>query len=164
MAQRRWVPIVLGVLLVLVLAIAALAGSCAYIVHKQVQVRESATLAEYEREASSILERFAGVPPLVVDGPAGPSLSRKALAARRKRGGRIDNLHILAFATREHKLVRFILPMWLLRLSPDGRMDLNRDGVGLEGIRLSIDDLEAAGPGPLFVRKDGRSRVLVWTE
>jgi hypothetical protein len=54
--------------------------------------------------------------------------------------------------------------MWLLRLSPDGRMDINRDGVGLENIRLSIDDLETAGPGPLFVRKSGRSQVLVWTE
>lgn len=164
MATRRWIPIVLGVLFALVLAIAALAGSCAYLVRKQVQVRESASVTDYEREAASILKRFEGVPPLVVDGPSGPAMSRKALAARQKRGGVIDSLHILAFAPREHKLVRFTLPMWLLRLSPDGRMDINRDGVGLENVRLSIDDLEAAGPGPLFVRKNSESRVLVWTE
>ena len=49
--------------------------------------------------------------------------------------------------------MRLTLPMWLLRMSPDGRMDINRDEVGLENVRLSIEDLEAAGPGPLFVRK-----------
>lgn len=164
MARRRWIPIVLGVLLALVLALVALAGSCAYMVRKQVQVRESATIGDYEREAAAVLERFDGVPALVMDGPSGPSLSRKVMAARQKRGGRIDSLHILAFATKEHKLVRFTLPMWLVRLSPDGRMDINQDGVGLENIQLSIDDLEAAGPGPLFVRKSGKSRVIVWTE
>ena len=54
--------------------------------------------------------------------------------------------------------------MWLLRMSPDGQMDINRDEVGLDNIRLSIADLEAAGPGPLFVRKGKDSRVLVWAE
>ena len=164
MATRRWIPFVLGALFALVLAIAALAGSCAYMMRKQVQVRETASAGDFDREAAAILERFEGVPTLVLDGPSGPSLSRKALAARRKRGGRIDRLHILAFAPKEHKLVRFTLPMWLLRLSPDGRMDINRGGVGLQGIRLSIDDLESAGPGPLFVRKNSKSHVLVWTE
>ena len=54
--------------------------------------------------------------------------------------------------------------MWLLRMSPDGQMDINRDEVGLDNVRLSIADLEAAGPGPLFVRKADDSRVLVWAE
>jgi hypothetical protein len=164
MAMRRWVPIVLGVLAVFVLAIVALAGSCAYMVHKQVQVRVSASAADYEREAASILKRFEGVPALVVEGPSGPRLSSKALAIRHKRGGAINNLHILVFSADENKLVRLTLPMWLLRMSPDGRMDINRDEVGLDNIRLSIADLEAAGPGPLFVRKGNDSRVLVWAE
>jgi hypothetical protein len=164
MAIRRWLAVVLGVLLVLVLGIIALAGSCAYLVHKQVQVRQSASVSDYEREAAEIMKRFEGVPPLVVQGPSGPTISSKALAARQKRGGTINNLHILVFSIHDGKLVRLTLPMWLLRMSPDGRMDINRDEVGLDNVRLSIEDLEAAGPGPLFVRKSDDSRVLVWAE
>jgi hypothetical protein len=164
MAIRRWLAVLLGVLLVLVLGIIALAGSCAYLVHKQVQVRQSASVEDYEREAAAIMKRFEGVPPLVVEGPSGPTISSKALAARQKRGATIDNLHILVFSIHDGKLVRLTLPMWLLRMSPDGRMDINRDEVGLENVRLSIEDLEAAGPGPLFIRKSDESRVLVWAE
>jgi hypothetical protein len=164
MAIRRWLAVVLGVLLVLVLGMIALAGSCAYLVHKQVQVRQAASVGDYEREASEVLGRFEGVPPLVVEGPSGPTISSKALALRQKRGGAITNLHILVFSIHDGKLVRLTLPMWLLRMSPDGRMDINRDEVGLENVRLSIEDLEAAGPGPLFVRKTDDSRVLVWAE
>jgi hypothetical protein len=166
MATRRWIPIVLGVLLVLVVGMAALVGSCAYLVRRQVQVREASSVSDYEREASTILKRFEGVPPLVEDGPSGPRLSQKALAIRQKRDvlPPLSNLHVLVFSVKENKLVRLSLPFWLLRLSPDGRMDINRDDVGLENMRLSIVDLEAAGPGPLFVRRSDDSHVLVWTD
>jgi hypothetical protein len=164
MAMRRWVPIVLGVVATLVLGMIALAGSCAYLVHKQVQVTQAASASDYDREAAAILARFPGVPPLVVEGESGPELSRKALALRQKRGGAISNLHILVFSTHENKLVRLTLPMWLLRMSPDGKMDINSDDVNLENVRLSIEDLEGAGPGPLFQRRADDSRVLVWAE
>ena len=83
MALRRWLSVVLGVVLVLVLGIVALAGSCAYMVHKQVQVRQSASVDDYEREAAAILKRFEGVPPLVVQGPSGPpSRARPSPRAR----------------------------------------------------------------------------------
>jgi hypothetical protein len=164
MATRRWIPIVLGVLLVLFLGMAALIGSCAYMVHKQVQVREAASLGDYEREAAAIMTRFKGVPPLIEDGPSGPVVSRKAITLRGKRGGGIENLRILVFSTREGKLVRLTLPIWLLRMSPDGRMDINSDEVGLENVKLSISDVEMAGPGPLYVRARKDSHVLVWTE
>ena len=164
MATRRWIPVVLGVLLVLVVGMAALVGSCAYLVRQQVQVRESASSVDYEREVAQVMKRFDGVPPLIEDGPSGPAISRRALASRQKRGGAIANLRILAFSTKEGKLVRLTLPVWLLRLSPDGRMDINSDQVGLDDVRLSIEDLEMAGPGPVFVRTRDDSRVLVWTE
>ena len=164
MAVRRWLPIVLGMLMVLVLGIIALAGSCAYVVRQQVAVTSAASVNDYEREAAVILKRFAGVAPIVVSGPAGPEMSRKALAERRKRGGTVANLHVLVFSARERTLVRLTVPMWFLRLSPDGRIDINRDEVGLDNLRLSIEDVESAGPGPLFLRKSDESRVLVWTE
>lgn len=166
MATRRWIPIALGVLLVLFVGMAALVGSCAYLVRQQVQVRESSSLGDYDREAATILKRFEGVAPLIEDGPSGPRLSQKALARRQKRDAMppLSNLHVLVFSTKENKLVRLSLPFWLLRLAPDGKMDIDRDDVGLENVRLSIVDLEAAGPGPVFVRRGDDSRVLVWTD
>ena len=83
--MRRWLPIVLGVLFVLVLGVGGLIGSCAYLVRRQVQVTPRTSLAEYDRETNAILKRFPGVPVLVEDGPAGPALSQEALATRQKR-------------------------------------------------------------------------------
>jgi hypothetical protein len=166
MASRRWLPIVLGIALVLCVGVVGLVGSCAYLVHNQVQVRERSSAGDYEREAAAVLGRFDGVPPLVEDGVSGPALSQKALAQRQQRpdAGAITNLHVLVFSPREGKLVRLTLPFWLLRMTPDGRMDIGVDKLDLEKIRLSIDDVESAGPGPLFIRENDDSRVLVWTD
>ena len=166
MASRRWIPIALGCLLVCLAGLAALVGSCAYLVRQQVHVQERSTEADYEREAAAVLARFDGVPALVEDGVSGPSISRTALARRRDRpkAAALTNLHVLVFARKDRKLVRLTLPFWLLRMAPDGRMDINVDNVDLDKVRLSIDDVESAGPGPLFLRKNDESRVLVWTD
>lgn len=164
MARRRWVVIVLGVLLTLFVGMAAVVGSCALMIRRQVQVTAVTSVAEYEREAAAILARFDGVPPLIEDGPSGPAVSRRALATRSRHAGTIRDLKILVFSPKEKNLVRLTLPLWLLRMSPDGTVDVNSDDVGLENVKLSIADLEAAGPGPVFVRSRESSRVLVWTE
>ena len=167
MASRRWIPIALGCLLILIIGAGALVGSCAYVVRQQVRVQEQSSESDYEREATGVLQRFEGVPVLVEDGATGPSISRRALGVRRGRRAAtapLSNLHVLVFARKERKLVRLTLPFWVLRMAPDGRMDINVDNVDLDKVRLSIDDLESAGPGPLFLRKNDESRVLVWTE
>jgi hypothetical protein len=166
MASRRWLPILLGILLVLLIGIGGLVGSCAYLVRKQVQVREQSSPGDYEREAAAVLQRFEGIPPLVEDGASGPAISHKALSTRQQRpdAGALTNLHVLVFSKKEGKLVRLTLPFWLLRMAPDGRMDINVDSVDLDKVRLSIEDVESAGPGPLFIRRNGDSRVLVWTD
>ena len=68
MASRRWLPILLGTVLVLCVGLAALVGSCAWFVRKQVHVSEQSSRADYERVAEKVLQRFEGVPPLVEDG------------------------------------------------------------------------------------------------
>ena len=164
MAKRRWITCLVGVLLLLVAGMVVLAGSCAYVVRQQVQVESASSIADFEREATSVLARFKDVPPLIEDGPSGPAVSRKAIKARGKQGGHIANLRILVFSTHEHKLVRLSLPMWLLRMSPDGNVDFNSGEADFDKVHLSIADLELAGPGPLFIRSRKDSHVLVWTE
>lgn len=166
MSSRRWLPVLIGVLLVLLVGIGGLVGSCAYLVRKQVHVREQSSAGDYDREAAAVLQRFEGIPPLVEDGTSGPAVSQKALTLRQQRpdAGALTNLHVLVFSRKEGKLVRLSLPFWLLRMAPDGRMDINVDAVDLDKVRLSIEDVERAGPGPLFIRKNAESRVLVWTD
>jgi hypothetical protein len=149
MATRRWLQVLLGVLLLITLAVVALAASCAYLVKKQVDVRQVASPADFDREARAVLDRFKGVPALIEDSDTGPRLSSAALASRQKKAATgaphpLTALHVVVFSPQENKLVRISLPFWLLRMSPD--------------------DLEAAGPGPLLLRKSGDSRVLAWTE
>ena len=166
MALRRWLPILLGVLLVLVLVLGGLAGGCAYLVRRQVQVTAGSTAAEYDREAERILERFRGVPVLVEEGPTGPTLSQQALARRQKRAHTrpLESLHVLVYADAESKLVRLTLPFWLLRLAPAGQTGIDVNDVDFDKLRLSVEDIESAGPGPLLVRRRDDARVLVWTE
>lgn len=169
MAMQRWVKVLLGVVLVFTLGVIALAGSCAWMVRKQVRVTQVTSSADFDREAAAVIDRFKGVPALLEETDSGVRLSSRALATRQKanadgtaRG--LSNLHLLVFSTRENKLVRISLPFWLLRMSPDGNVDINNKDVDLDKVRLSIDDLEAAGPGPVLLRKSGDSKVLAWTE
>ncbi|BCS35720.1 hypothetical protein TBR22_A49540 [Luteitalea sp. TBR-22] len=169
MATRRWVQVVLAVLLVLTLGVIVLAGSCAYLVRQQVRVTDASSPAEFDREVDAVLRRFRGVPALVEDTDSGPRIATRAMSDRQKAVAKgklraLKNLNVLVFSTRENKLVRLSIPFWLLRMSPDGTVDINDDEVDLGKLRLSIDDLEAAGPGPLFVRRSGDSKVLAWTE
>ena len=169
MATQRWVKVLLGVLLVFTLGVIALAGSCALMVRKQVRVTEGTSPADFDREVTRVLERFQGVPTLLEETDSGVRLSSRALAARQKANAdgtprALSNLHVLVFSTRENKLVRLSLPFWLLRMSPDGTVDIDNKDVDLDKVRLSIDDLEAAGPGPVLMRKSGDSKVLAWTE
>ena len=137
-----------------------------YLAYESPYAKMGGNVSDYEREAAVVLERFKGVPPLVEDGPSGPTVSQRALSTRQQRSPatNLTNLHVLVFSRKEGKLVRLTLPFWLLRMAPDGRMDINVDTVDLDKVRLSIEDVERAGPGPLFLRKNGESRVLVWTE
>jgi hypothetical protein len=165
MTGRRWVVAGGVLLLVVALGVAALAGSCVVLIRQQVDVRDGERAETFEREAADVLARIGQVPPLVEETPTGPRLSPGVLERRKDLAdGRVPAaLHILVWAPDEEKIVRLSLPLWLLRIAPDG-MKIDVDDVDLRDLRLSIADLERAGPGPLLIRNTPRSRVLVWTE
>lgn len=172
MAVPRWIPVAFGCLLVAGLCIVGAAGSCAYLVRQQVKVAEESTLADFEREAAAVMHRFEGIPVLVDEDGGGPAVSTRALRKRQeltKDAAPLTALNVLVYAQQERKLVRLSVPFWLLRMAPDGKMDFKLDQVDLgkvdlQKVKLSVRDLESAGPGPLFVAKNEQKRVLVWTE
>jgi len=165
MTGRQWALAGGVVVLAGVVGLTALAASCAVIVRRQVEVRDGQDRATFEREAADVLARLGDVPALIEQTPAGPrwsagNLERRAASAG---GRRPDALWVLVWADDEEKIVRVSVPFWLLRLSPTG-VDINVNHVDLGKLRLSVADLERAGPGLLLVQDDGDSRVLVWTE
>jgi hypothetical protein len=165
MTGRQWAIGGCMVLLVGAVGLTVVAASCAVMVKQQVEVREGQQSDTFERESKAILARLGDVPALIEDTPTGPRLSpgnlerRKVLAANK----RPKALWVLVWAEDEKKIVRLSLPFWLLRMSPKG-IDIDVNDVDLGKLRLSVDDLERAGPGPLLIRDDRNSRVLVWTE
>ncbi len=165
MTGRQWAIAGATVLLVCVVGITALAASCAVLVKRQVDVRDNQQESTFDAEVSAVMSRLGDVPVLIEDTPTGPRLSAGNLERRKAMAGsqRPEALWVLVWAADERKIVRLSLPFWLLRLSPKG-VDINVKDVDLGRLRLSVEDLERAGPGPLLVRDDGESRVLVWTE
>lgn len=165
MTGRQWAIAGCMVVLVGAVGLTVLAASCAVMVKRQVEVREGQQAETFERESAAILARLGDVPSLIEDTPTGPRLSpgnferRKALAGSK----RPEALWVLVWDEDEQKIVRLSLPFWLLRMSPKG-IDIDVNDVDLGKLRLSVDDLERAGPGPLLIRDDKNSRVLVWTE
>lgn len=147
-----------------VLALTALAATCAVVVSRQVEVQPGERLETFQRETALVLDRVGDAPPLIQDTPTGPRLSPANLARRKAMGGRTpEALHVMIWADDERKIVRLSVPLWLLRISPSG-VDINVNDVDLRKLRLSVRDLERAGPGLLLQRDTGDRRVLVWTE
>lgn len=152
-------------LLVAAVGLTVLAASCALVVRRQVDVLDHQTEETFDREVAAVMARLGDVPVLIEDTPTGPRLSAGNLERRRATAGshRPDALWVMVWAADEEKIVRLSVPFWLLRLSPKD-VDINVKDVDLGRLRLSVEDLERAGPGPLLIRDDRESRVLVWTE
>ncbi len=55
--------------------------------------------------------------------------------------------------------------MWLLRLGNNGTINFSENDLDLENLDLTVEDLDAHGPGLILDFEDDDSeRVLVWTE
>jgi hypothetical protein len=166
MTARHWLVAGGVVVLVLALGVTATVGGCFLLVKRQVDIRDGETAESFEREAAAVLSRLGDAPPLVEDTSSGPRLSPGTLERRKvEANGRVPTaLHVLVWAPDEGKIVRLSLPFWLLRLAPNQVVKVDVDDVDLDQLKLSVEDLERAGPGPVLIRDSRNSRVLVWTE
>jgi hypothetical protein len=159
-----WAALGAGVLVLIVGA--ALLGGTAWLVYQSSSIQSEPTTPERARdELQAVLDRYAGQPPLI----AIDEHDRATLVPRTQRseGASPTYLHVVAFDPTDNHLKRVRLPFWLLRLSPaGGELKLGDDVLqNVRGTRLTIKDVEDAGPGLLLdhAGRDGR-RILVWTE
>ena len=157
-----WAALGAGILVLIVGA--ALFGGAAWLVYQSSSIkRASATPARAAAELAAVRARFAGQAPLItIDENEQASI----VPRKRTSDAALASLHVLAFDPGEHAIKRVTLPFWLLRLAPgSGELRIGDDTLRLRGERVTIKDVEDAGPGLLVDHTDREGRrVLVWTE
>jgi hypothetical protein len=165
MAGKKWLPIVVGIVIFVVLVGAGLVAGFAYMVSRQVQVQQVSATAGQE-EFDRLVAGMAGQTPLIElpDGELGGRVEvHRELET--KQTGSITQVHVRVWSPRDHKLVRVDLPFWLLRLGGNRPMVIDsgsREGISL---RVTPEEVDRRGPG-LLLNHGSRNgeRVLIWTE
>ena len=162
--KRSWIPIVVGILLLLtVVAVGAIALTAMWF-------RESMTITQSSADAATqqfedVRRRFPGQEPLIqlVDGHPQYTANRVSEAERRTP---LTSVHVIAYDRDEGKTVTFSLPFWLLRLkSGPIRISAYQQGWDDRGVSFRVEDIEKHGPGIIVdVTERNEGRVLIWAE
>ena len=161
--MKTWVAVLIAVAVVAAVLMIAVVGGSVYWVSRHIDAQATSDASAAD-ELSRTRARFAGqVPLLEIRGRDDVVLRRTARRADARRG-EPTTLHVLAFDPDEGRIVRMNMPFWLLRLAPGRRLRFGASGVDAN-VRLTLEDVEAGGPGLLV---DGRSpdgqQFIVWTE
>jgi hypothetical protein len=168
MAVKKWIPIVAGIVIFVVIVGLGLVGGLVYMVTRQVGVQTLASTSEGTEEFDKLRGALAGqtafieLPP--EDGDGDPVVHRE-LATHPT--GQVSVVHVRVWAPRDRKLVRVDLPMWTLRLMGSKPMTIQTGHSAFGGVslRVTAEDLDRRGPG-LILDHTGRrgERLLVWSE
>jgi hypothetical protein len=157
---RTWAKVTIGGAVLAALAFVALAGTGAYFVLRSLDTSTS-TEGDAMRELDALRGRFGARPPLVEidDVRSGEIRINRAIGADAKP---VTTLHVLAWKTESHELVRMAVPIWLARFSAVNV--LSQLGVGPANLRLTVQDIERYGPGIVIDFKRREDRAVIWTE
>jgi hypothetical protein len=162
---KTWVWVVVGIAVVCILGVVALAGVGLYFFTQHIDTRSvSPTVAA--QDFDEVRKRFDSQKPLIELDERG-----RFLRANPDRHGQSnirapENLYVLAFDPDDGRIVRVTIPFWLLRMKAGGTtIDFNGNRMDLEDLKLTVEDLERFGP-TLIVdhRETTGDRVLVWSQ
>lgn len=168
MAKKKWLWIVLGIVVFVVIVGIGAIGTFGYLVYRQMDI-QTVAVESPEGEFRTARARFEGQVPFVELPESFESgrviVHREQMA---KEPTPLTALRVLAWGPRDRKLVRLSLPMWLLRLTGRHGVHLsNRDTAFGADMRLNVtaDEIERHGPGLILdYTTPGGERVLVWAE
>ena len=165
MATRKWIPIVVGIVIFVVLVGIGLVAGFAYLVASHVKVETMAPeqgQAEFDRLAA----KMAGQTPLIVlpepGSDADPVVHREL---ETHDTGSISTVHIRVWSQNEKKLARVDLPFWLIRLGGNKPFTINTGSIDELTLHVTPEEIDRRGPGLILLWTSARhSRLLVWTE
>jgi hypothetical protein len=164
MATRKWLPIVVGIAIFVVLVGAGLIGGFAFMVARQVKVQEMPAAAGQE-EFDRLAARFAGQQAFIemsADSD-GPTKVHHELETRDT--GSISTLRVRVWSPRDRKLVQVDLPFWMMRLTGNRPMELHAGGSGALVLEVTPEQIDRRGPGLVLNHtRQGGERLLIWTE
>lgn len=160
---QTWVWVVVGIVVVGVLGIVAMAAIGVYFATQNFEMHD-ASPATASREFDEIKEKFAGQKPLIELDSRGRL--ERTNSDRPTQDNRPEKLYVLAFDPDDGRVVRVTVPFWLLRFKMGGTtIDFNGGRMDLEDLKLTVEDLERFGPTLIVdhTSEDGE-RVLVWSQ
>jgi hypothetical protein len=165
MATKKWVPIVVGIVIFVVVVGIGLIGGLVYVIRSQVNV-QTVSAAGGQEEFEKALAGMAGQKPFIElparGSDAEPVVHREL---ETKQPGSISTLHVRVWVADERKLVRFDMPFWMLRLTGNKPMQINTGSYERMSLTVTPEEIERRGPGLLLDHTGRRGeRVLVWTD
>jgi hypothetical protein len=168
MAVKKWVPIVAGIVVFVVIVGLGLIAGLVYMVTRQVNVQTVASQAAGEEEFNRQRGAFAGQQAFIElpepDSDSDPVVHREMASHPT---GQVHVLHVWIWVPHDRKLVRLNLPMWALRLTGNGPIHLQTGEREFHdmGLKVTAEEIDRRGPG-LVLEHTGRrgERLLVWSE
>ncbi len=159
--MRTGAKVTIGVVIAIVAIVAALAGTGAYFVLRNLE-KTTTTEAAADNEMDAVRTRYAPRPPLVeiVDPrTADVRINREPSPT----AAPVGTVHIVNWKSENSELTRAEVPLWLMRFSSVNL--LSKAGIAPARFRLTVDDIERYGPGIVTdYRSPGVFRVLVWVD
>jgi hypothetical protein len=162
---KTWVWVVLGIFVVGVLGVVAMAGVGIYYFSQHIDTR-TASPTSASRDFDRVKSRFEGQKALIEIDDRGRYLRSNPDRQAPVNAKSLDAIHVMAFDPDDGRIVEVSIPFWLLRMKMRGTtIDLNGNQMDLEDLRLTIEDLERFGPTLIVdhASKTGE-RVLVWSQ
>jgi hypothetical protein len=162
---KTWVWIVVGIVVVGIIGIIAMAAAGLYFFTRNIQTTQASPAAA-TRSFDEVKARFAAQKPLIELDDDGDFLRSNLDRERPPNPPVLNHLHMMVFDARKGRVVRFKLPFWLLRWRR-GESVINFDGheMNLEDLKITVEDLERFGPTLVVDHKSSRGdRVLVWSQ
>lgn len=163
---NTWVLVVVGVVVVGILGLIALAAAGLYFFARNVETRVASPAAA-SQEFDAVRARFAEQKPLIELDDRG-----RFLRAHTDRPAHPDSpppgqVHVLVFDPDDGRIVSMSVPFWLLRLQRRGSTAFSVDGqrMDLEDLGITVEDLERYGPTLILDHATpSGERVLVWSQ
>ena len=162
---KAWVWVIVGIIVVGILFVCAMAGVGFYFFSQHFDT-QAATPAKAGVEFEHVKAQFKGQKPLIELDERGRFIRSNPDRPPSQTGRTPAQLFVLAFDPDDERIVKVTIPFWLLRFKSHGAtIDLNEGRMGLEDLKLTVEDLERFGP-TLIVDHQGMhgERVLVWSQ
>jgi len=162
---KTWVWVVLGIVVIGVLGVIAMAGVGLYYFSQHINTK-AASPATAAHEFEQVKIRFTGQKPLIELDDHGRYLRSHTDRTPPVNVQPPDSINVLAFDPDDGRIVRVSIPFWVVRMKMRGAtIDLNGNHMNLEDLKLTAEDLERFGPTLIVDHKNtSGERVLVWSQ